>query len=197
MTQDITLIGNATSPFVRKVLAFAHAAGLASRIAVRVHDMSPTFPENPLGKIPALVLPDGAVIIESELIIAELDALHDGPSLLPASRAAKRRRALASGVLDCAVARIYESRRPEDKRWAVWDDRQKTKIAAALDVLEAEVGGLGDAADGETTTLGVTLGYLDFRFGQDDWRAGRPQLAGWFARFAQTPAMTETSPAQL
>lgn len=196
MTQDITLIGNTTSPFVRKVLAFAHAAGLADRIAVRVHDMSPTFPENPLGKIPALILPDGEAVIESELIMEELDALAVGPSLLPTSRAAKRRRAIASGALDCAVARIYESRRPEDRQWPVWDERQKTKVAAALDALEREAASLGDAADGETTTVGVTLGYLDFRFGADDWRAGRPNLTAWYDAFSKTPPMAETLPVQ-
>lgn len=196
MAKDIVIIGNTTSPFVRKVMSFAIAAGLGGRVALRLHDGAVTFAENPLGKMPTMVLPDGAAVIESEMIIAELDALHGGPSLLPKDRAARRRRAIASGALDCAVARLYEGRRPADRQWPDWAARQKTKMDAALDALEAEAAALSPTAlDAETTTIGVMLGYLDFRFAADEWRGARPGLARWFEAFALTPPMAETRPA--
>lgn len=195
MAADHILIGNTTSPFVRKVMAFAIAAGVDNRLNVRQHDMAVTFAENPLGKIPALVSPDGFAVIESELIIAALDQLRDGESLLTSDRAAQQRRAIASGALDCAVARIYEARRPEDKQWDAWDQKQKTKIEAALDVLEAQAGALSaDREDAETTTIGVLLGYLDFRFAADAWRDGRPSLTAWFEAFSAKPSMAKTTP---
>ncbi|MBD3609500.1 MAG: hypothetical protein HUJ30_03030 [Gammaproteobacteria bacterium] len=41
---------------------------------------------------------------------------------------------------------------------------------------------------------GVSLGYLDFRFGDDDWRAEHPNLAAWYADFSQRESMTSTVP---
>jgi len=38
------------------------------------------------------------------------------------------------------------------------------------------------------------LDWLDFRFGADDWRIGRPALAAWFAGFSQRPSMQATLP---
>jgi glutathione S-transferase len=38
------------------------------------------------------------------------------------------------------------------------------------------------------------LGWLDFRFGDDDWRSGRPNLARWYERFAARPSMQATIP---
>ena len=40
--------------------------------------------ENPLGKIPTLVLEDGTIIYNSPVICEYLDTLHDGPKLFPA-----------------------------------------------------------------------------------------------------------------
>jgi glutathione S-transferase len=42
--------------------------------------------------------------------------------------------------------------------------------------------------------IGCMLGYLDFRHGARDWRAGHPKLAAWEAGFAQRPAMLATAP---
>lgn len=194
MTADHTLFGNAKSPFVRKAMAFAHAAGVADRLTVSPPPAGATYAENPLGKIPAMALPSGETIVESELIVAELDALAGGSSLMPADRAGRRRRALASGALDCAVSRLYETRRPADKIWDDWMVKQKAKIDATLDALEGEADALTQTADAETTTVGSLLGYLDFRFPQDEWRATRPKLAAWWADFEKTPCMAATTP---
>jgi glutathione S-transferase len=41
---------------------------------------------------------------------------------------------------------------------------------------------------------GCALGYLDFRFQEDDWRATRPALAAWYEGFAARPSMRQTVP---
>ena len=77
------------SPFVRKVMIVAHDLGLAGRIEnVRtVAAMMKPHPElmldNPLSKIPTLVLDNGTVLYDSSVICEYLDHLHDGPKLFP------------------------------------------------------------------------------------------------------------------
>jgi glutathione S-transferase len=77
------------SPYVRKVMIVAHELGLADRLETVRTVVGGTTPhlalmrENPLGKIPTLVLEDGSVLYDSPVICEFLDTLHDGPKLFP------------------------------------------------------------------------------------------------------------------
>ena len=66
------------SPFVRKVLVFAHEAGLEDSIALVPGDVwapeTEVTKDNPLGKVPALVTPDG-VFAGSYLCCEYLDTV--------------------------------------------------------------------------------------------------------------------------
>src|SRR5512145_2041382 len=77
------------SPFVRKVMVFAHEVGLAHRIEmVRTH-VAMTNPNrdlmklNPLGKIPTLITDQGKVLFDSTVICEYLHSLHGGQKLFP------------------------------------------------------------------------------------------------------------------
>ena len=67
------------SPFVRKVMIAAHELGLADRIdtvrtVVRMgRPNEALLPDNPLSKIPTLVLDDGRTLFDSLTIIEYLD----------------------------------------------------------------------------------------------------------------------------
>lgn len=193
-----------TSPYVRKVTATAIETGLEGKIervpTVTSDPASGLARDNPLGKVPALILDDGTVIFDSPVICEYLDGLHGGAKLVPSGPArwtALRREALADGVLDAAVLRLLEGRRPEGERSPAWTLKQKTVIGRALDAFEAEAGALA-AAGGPATigeiAVGIALGYLDFRFKDDDWRAGRPRLARWYEEFSKRKSMRETVP---
>ena len=81
------------SPFVRKVMIVAHEVGLADKMqCIRtVAAMTKPHPElmidNPLSKIPTLVLDDGTVLYDSTVICEYFDGLHDGAKLFPCLRA--------------------------------------------------------------------------------------------------------------
>ncbi len=68
------------SPFVRKVMIAAHELGLADRITCVRTVVATTRPhaalmdENPLSKIPTLVLDDGTVLYDSPVICEYLDS---------------------------------------------------------------------------------------------------------------------------
>ncbi|MFZ0238946.1 MAG: glutathione S-transferase N-terminal domain-containing protein, partial [Xanthobacteraceae bacterium] len=69
------------SPFVRKVMIVAHERGLIDRlncvrtVAAMITPHAELMLDNPLSKIPTLVLDDGTVLYDSPVICEYLDAL--------------------------------------------------------------------------------------------------------------------------
>jgi glutathione S-transferase len=191
-----------TSPYVRKVTVTAHETGLNGRIqrvpTVTTDPASGLAQDNPLGKVPVLILDDGQRIFDSPVICEYLDSLHQGPKIVPPSGperwVALRRQALADGILDAAVLRLLEGRRPANEQSPTWIAKQKAVIERSLDALEGEVDRLGDSLTIGHIAIGVALGYLDFRFAGDRWRDRHPKLARWNERFQQRPSMSSTVP---
>jgi glutathione S-transferase len=193
------------SPYVRKVMAVAIETGQADRLEPVTRTITPVqqdadlVRDNPLGKVPCLVTEDGVALFDSRVICEYLDSLHDGPKMFPPSGQARwtalRRQAEGDGILDAAVLTRYEtSLRPEERRWPEWIEGQKQKFRRALDGLEAETGAFDETIDIGTITIGCALGYLDFRYQDENWRASRPGLAAWFERFSERPSMARTAP---
>ena len=98
------------SPFVRKVMIVAHELGVADHITCVRTVVATTRPhlelmrENPLSKIPTLVLDDDTVIYNSPVICEYLDHTY-GPRLIPA-RFAERMSALRRQALGDGFARL-------------------------------------------------------------------------------------------
>jgi glutathione S-transferase len=196
---------NRASPFARKARMLAREAGLAGRVEEIEIAVSPVAPnetlarDNPLVKIPALVTDAGETLYDSAVICEYLDTLHAGRKLFPVAGpqrfTALRRQALTDGILEAAVLCRYEvAVRPEALRWNDWIDGQKRKIRGGLDALEGEVVTWGDEFDIGQIGAACVCGYLDFRFADLNWRAGRPKLAAWFERAARRPSVRETAP---
>ncbi len=188
-----------TSPFVRKVHVLAIELGLADRIElVKTNTADPASglnKDNPLNKVPALALDDGSTLYDSRVICEYLDAQAKGaffPPAGPARWTALRRQALADGMADAAVLRMFESRRPDGQRSPDWDARQKLKVTQGLAALEADH--LGPQLDIGTLAVAIVLDYLDFRFKADDWRASHPKLAAWHKTFATRASLQKTLP---
>jgi glutathione S-transferase len=198
---------NVASPFVRKVMAVAIETGLAERIEPVKRLPSPVAPvaelnaDNPLGKVPCLLTDDGIALYDSRVICEYLDSLHHGPKMFPPSGTARwkalRRQALGDGIMDAAVLTRYETfTRPEEARWDAWIDSQKQKFRRGLDALEAE-GTTLDVVDIGTLAIACALGYLDFRFADENWRTGRPRLAAWFEQFVKRPSIATSGPQEV
>jgi glutathione S-transferase len=187
------------SPYVRKVMIVAHELGLADRIETVRTVVGGTTPhadlmrDNPLGKIPTLVLEDGTAVYDSPVICEYLDSLHSGPKLFPAwpeRLTALRRLALGDGMLDIALAWVGERFRPVDKQSEPHKALWEAKVRACIDGLEIEAGALetGALTIGHIG-IGVALSYLDFRFGDVRWRDGHPRLAAWHETFTARPSV--------
>ena len=195
----LVLRSSPASPFGRKVKIAAIELGLMDRIEVVAADTTDPSEvlrqQNPLGKIPTLVLEDGTALFDSRVIVEYLDHLA-GRKLLPsdgARFAQLRLQALADGICDAALLQVYEARfRPEDTRNADWLAHQDGKVARGLAALEAAPPQLpGNPRIGEIAQA-CTLGYLDLRFG-GAWRAAHPKLVAWLDDFAaRVPAFEAT-----
>ncbi len=191
-----------TSPFVRKVMVVALETGLAEGIdLVTTNVWNPDTDiqiQNPLGKVPALVTEGGEVLYDSPVICEYLDSLHDGAKLFPPGGGARwtalRRQALGDGMMDAAVSRLLEGKRPPGERSEAWAGRQKLVIERALDGLEEEADELSGPIGIGHIAIGCALGYLDLRFADDNWRARRTVLADWFDGINRRPSMTGTVP---
>jgi glutathione S-transferase len=191
------------SPFVRKVMIVVHERGLAERVtcvrtvAATAKPHAELMQDNPLSKIPTLVLDDGTVIYDSPVICEYLDALGEGPRLFPAEPAARltasRRQALGDGFLEMMVLLRDERMRahPSDKH----QSSAATRKVAVLNSLEREAPALAAAPFGiGHIAIGCALSYLDFRYADENWRKDHPGLASWHATFAARPSVRATEP---
>ena len=202
---SMKLIGSLTSPYVRKVrivflekkvdvdLELENVWAADTKIALN----------NPLGKVPCLILDDGEAIYDSRVIAEYVDTLSPVGKLIPAGSreraTVKTWEALADGVDDAGIlARLEVTLRPTEQQSSEWLERQMGKIDAALAQMSRE---LGDNAwcHGNQMTLadiavGCALGYMLFRFPNVTWQAQYPNLDALYQKLMQRPSFAETAP---
>jgi glutathione S-transferase len=196
----LVLRSSPPSPFGRKVALAAAILGLSDKISVVVADTNDPAEalrqQNPLGKIPTLLLEDGATLYDSPVILEYLDFLAGGGKILPVAPEqrfpALKRQALADGIMDASILQVYEKRfRDSDKHSPRWLDHQAGKTERAMSALERDPPGDG-ATDVGAISVACALGYLDLRF-SGAWRTGHPRLVAWLETFARAvPAFAET-----
>jgi glutathione S-transferase len=199
------LYWSSRSPYARKVMAFAHEAGLADRIETARTLVSMTAPNrelmrvNPLAKIPTLITSDGMVLYDSSVICEYLDTLHAGEKLFPADPGrrwpALRWQALGNNMLDNLVPWRNERLRPQAQQSPETLAAFDLKIRNAVASLDTEADALSTTAVGiGHVTIAVALGYIDFRFSDLAWRQGGQRIASWYDAFARRPSMQATLP---
>jgi glutathione S-transferase len=196
----LTLRSSPASPFGRKVKIAAIELGLMDRIEMVAADINdpaePLRQQNPLGKIPTLVLADGTTLFDSRVIAEYLDHLAGGGSLFPGGDerfAQLRLQALADGICDAALLQVYEVRfRPEEARNQAWAANQAGKVSRGLLALELAPPAWPDRPRIGEIALACALGYLDLRF-DGRWRSEYPGLVAWLDAFAaKVPAFEAT-----
>jgi glutathione S-transferase len=167
------LVGQLDSPFVRRVAVSMTVLGVAFE-----RDRSSVFGNfadvrriNPLGRVPALVLDDGTVLVDSNAILDWLDG-EVGPerALMPPPGPARTRCwrlvALGLGANEKLIALVYEHlMRPADKRSASWMERCATQVEGALAALDEAAADArpwlqGDRMTQADITVATMLGFL-------------------------------------
>ena len=189
------------SPFGRKVKLALGILGLENDVTIEKADPTDANDslrgQNPLGKIPALIVENGSVLYDSPVILEYLDHRAGGGKILPKDADARFKaltlQALCDGILDAGILLVYEGRwRPAEMAVQKWIDHQTGKVQRALAVLEAAPPALGATPNVGEITLACALGYGDLRFG-GLWRKDHPRLVAWLDAFAaKVPAFEKT-----
>ncbi len=195
-----TLRNVPASPFGRKVRIAAALCGLDGRIEIAAADTTDPADtlrrQNPLGKIPALILDDGAALYDSVVIIEFLDAEAGGGIVIPTGPErfpALTMQALADGVMDASLLQVYEGRyRAPETHNQRWLDNQRGKVERGLLSFEAEPPALSARPHVGQIALACALGYLDLRF-EGKWRDAYPHLVAWLDEFATAVPSFETT----
>jgi len=201
------LIGSAASPYVRKVRVVLAEKRLDYQFVLEDVWASDTTisHSNPLGKVPCLIMEGGEAMFDSRVIVEYLDTLSPVGKLIPQQgreRAeVKTWEALADGVMDAGVRWRLEATwagRSDGERSAAWIERQRNKVEGGI---AAMAKGLGDKpfCSGIHLSLsdiavGCTLGWLDLRFPDIDWRGEHGNLAKLYDKLMLRPSFIDTKP---
>jgi glutathione S-transferase len=187
------------SPYARKIRIAADLLGLSEGIEIAAADASDPADslrrQNPLGKIPTLILEGGSALYDSRVIVEYLDHLAGRGRIIPTEPLARftalRLQALGDGINDAALLIRYETfNRPEPLRYNEAIALQQGKIDRALDALEAAPP--AGSIDIGHIAVACALGYLDLRFA-GVWRGEHPRLVAWLQKFARdVPAFEAT-----
>ena len=202
------LIGAITSPYVRKVRIVMAEKKLDYQFLLEDVWSADTHiaEDNPLGKVPCLIMEGGEALFDSRVIVEYVDTVSPVGKLIPPGgrdRAeVKTWEALADGLLDAAILARREAHWPgraDGERSQAWIERQMKKIddtLAAMDRALAERNYcMGIHLSLADIAVGCALGYLDFRFATIDWRSDHPNLGALYERLAQRPSFQDTLPA--
>jgi len=193
------------SPFARKVRIAAIELGLIDRIGFAPVTVAPGQPNdeysqiNPVKKLPALILDNGEVIVDSYVIVEYLDELAGGGKLVPASGAARWRvksdHSMLQGMLDSMLLCRYEKMvRPEPLRWQAWTDDHWSRAWNGMARFEQDADMLARPLDIAQITLICVLGYADFRFADCGWRKAYPKLDAFHEKMLGRPSVKISVP---
>ena len=190
------------SPYVRKVMVCAHELGVAPQlqlvrsVAAMLKPNAQLMQDNPLSKIPTLVLDNGRTLFDSSVICEYLNDLAQG-TLFPQAPDQRWRslrwHALGDGFLDALI--LWRNERERAAPLAPLVAAFELKAQACLQQLEREVAELAPAplCVGQMA-IACALGYIDYRFNDLGWRAQAPHLAAWHHTLVQRPSFQATEP---
>ena len=194
------------SPFPTRVRLLIYAKGLDVEIVEPPGFHASTEAKgdylrvNPIGRVPALVLDDGRVLPESEVICEYLEDAYPEPSLRPADPFERARMRLLSRICDfyvvMAMVPLFNLSGRSRRHWEpAVVEAASGKVAEALNYLEAfigedgyAVGGALSQADGAIAPqLMLAAEWIPGLFGTPDPLAGLPKLSAYWAAVQNDP----------
>jgi len=193
------------SPFARKVRIAAIELGLIDSIEFVPTTVVPGTPNDeysklhPLKKLPALILDNGEVLVDSYVIVEYLDELAGGGKLVPASGAVRWKvrsdHSLLQGMLDSMLLCRYENAvRPEALRWKAWSDDHWNRAWKGMARFEQQTEMLSRPLDISQIALTCVLGYADLRFADCGWRKAYPKLDAFHQKMLERPSVKISQP---
>jgi glutathione S-transferase len=194
----VELIGMLDSPYVRRTAISLRLLGVPfTHRSLSVFSNFDEFQSiNPQVKAPTLVLDNGALLVDSNLIIDWAETISERPSLMPGESAARLRALRLIGAAltasEKSVQIVYEHKREADKRDAAWLQRVKGQLHAAYGVLEREIDGVdgwlfGNSPGQADVSIAVAWGFTQLVTPEAVDPASYPRLAAFAMRAEQHP----------
>jgi glutathione S-transferase len=199
------LVGVNRSPFTRRVAITLAVYGMPyEQLPLSgFNDRAEVRASNPLGRIPALILDDGEVLIDSGAIIDHLDeAFGRDRALTPAAgpdrRAVLKVAAIMMGACDKGLQAAYErNHHPPEKLHQPWIDDCMAQVTNALIAVDAMiVSEMPYLLLGRLTQADVTA-FVAERLARGlgiDTDKAMPRLTALTKRLANEPAFRSTQP---
>jgi glutathione S-transferase len=154
-----------TSPFPTRVRLVLYAKGIEAEIIeppgfhTSAESKGYYMQVNPIGRVPALVLDDGRVLPESEVICEYLEDAYPDPPLRPADPFERARVRLISRLCDIylvmAMVPLFNASGRSRKTW------DRARIDAALAEIDAALGYIETYLGGEGYAVGTALTTAD------------------------------------
>lgn len=195
------LLCSLASPYARCVRSLIRYLGIKNIEEVLVNPLENTaqlLDVNPLGQIPCLVIHDGAVIFDSEVIMRYLDAEFGTREMFGGQTynwAVECQYSLIKGLIDSAVKlRQEQMREGEGLRSAFWTSRFEQALLRGLMQMEHQSVISQVRIQAPQLALICLLDYVDFRHPELDWRKVAPATASWFSEVRDLPAFIATRP---
>ena len=195
---------SAASSYSRKIRVMLIEKGVPHEVeTVNLWEPNDLKKTNPLGKVPALKLDDGSVLINSPLIAGWLDSRFPTPRFIPedpTQRTEVRRwEALADGTMDAVAASLYELRfHDEARRSRDWLERQRGKFESGFAAMEQQLGGrswcVGESMSLADISLACHIGFVMLR--RPEWvpESRYPGLARLCRRLESRESFIRTAP---
>lgn len=192
-----------TSPYARKVRATLSEKGVPFDALDVVDGARKASEQNPLGKVPTLLLDDGTALFDSTVIVEYLDAVYPTPKLIPDAplqRALVRRwEALADGICDVLIPVVQQSVRPADLQDSAQIAKLEAKVKAGLaefdQLLDGKAFAHGDSFGLADIAVVCAVGYVNLR--RSALLVGYPALQRYVETQLQRPSLAETIPPNL
>jgi glutathione S-transferase len=193
------LVGQFDSPVTRRVGIVLHHYGIPFTRDTRsiFGDAAEIAKINPMIRIPALILQDGEVLIDSNAILDYLDEqVGHARALIPPSGPIRRKilqtTARASACFEKSGTLVYERIfHPADHVSLQWEARCQTQLAAGLAELEHRYVGpwmCGDSLTHADIMLACAIGYMNLRLQSAFPPGAYPKLEALAAKCEALPA---------
>ena len=195
---------SAASSFSRKIRVMLIEKGVKHDVeTVNLWEPNDLKHTSPIGKVPALKLDDGRVLINSPLIADYIDGRFPDPRYIPADAEARievrRWEALADGAMEAVSASLYEMRfHDKTQRSGEWLGRQRGKFEAGFAALEQMLGRrawcVGEAMSLADITLACHIGFITLRQPQFFPQEKYPGLTRLWKNLETRESFRQTAP---
>ena len=195
---------SAASSYSRKIRVVLIEKGIKHDVeTVNLWEPNDLKQTNPLGKVPALKLDDGRVLMNSPLIADYVDGKFPHPRFIPLDADARlevrRLEALADGAMDSVSASLYEMRfHDEAQRSEEWLARQRGKFetgfAALEEMLDNRAWCVGGAMSLADIAIACHIGFIALRRPQFFPQAQYPGLTRLWKNLEARDSFKQTAP---